>query len=50
MENHNIFQKDGKTKNLLEGWKIENSSRMIENHKMFQKDGKSKMFQKDGKS
>ena len=40
MENRKIFQKDGKSKKLPKGWKIE---------KIFQKDGKYKIFHKDGK-
>ena len=42
MENSKIFQKDGKLKNVPEGWKIEKSSKRMENLKIFQKDGKSK--------
>ena len=40
MKNQKNFQKDGKLKNLPEGWKIEKSSRRMENRKIFQKDGK----------
>ena len=42
MENHKIFQKDGKPKIYPEGWKIKNNQKgRMDNHKMFQKDGTS---------
>ena len=59
MENQKIFQKDGKSKKIPKGWKIEKSSRRMENQKssrrMENKKSSNRMenckiFQKDGKS
>ena len=40
MEKDVIFQKDGKSENVHEGWKIIKCSCRMENRKMFLKDGK----------
>ena len=46
----NPFQKDGKYKNLPEGWKKEEkNSKRMEKWKIFQKDGKSKNLPKGWK-